>query len=308
MVILDTVIMLNLFQHLRPLSLHPHPLREREGVRGFTLIELLVVIAILGILAVAVVTALNIVGNLNKGTLARSKTFNASIENALSINQVGKWSFEDGVGSTIAKDTSGYGNNGTLTNSPTWKTATDCGLGLGGCLSFDGVDDDFVDIPYNATLLPSSITLTAWAKANTLASWGGIVTNKNDGNHGINLQMGTNEDIASLVGSGDNSFYVKTDWKPKTGQWYHIVITHDSTNNENKLYVNGKLEKTYPYALLYNPNPPTRIGRFYTGITVQPFTFDGLIDEVAIYNQALLSSQIQKLYAQGVIRRAIAYR
>jgi len=111
MVILDTVIMLNLFQHLRPLSLHPHPLREREGVRGFTLIELLVVIAILGILAVAVVTALNIVGNLNKGTLARAKTFSASVENALSINQVGKWSFEETT--SPSKDTSGYNNNGT---------------------------------------------------------------------------------------------------------------------------------------------------------------------------------------------------
>lgn len=81
--------------------------------KGFTLIELLIVIAILGILSVAIVTALNVVGNLNKATLAKAKTFSASVENALSINQVGKWSFEEGSGIT-AKDTSGYENNGTI--------------------------------------------------------------------------------------------------------------------------------------------------------------------------------------------------
>lgn len=34
----------------------------------------------------------------------------------------------------------------------------------------------------------------------------------------------------------------------------------------------------------------------------------GLIDEVAIYDQVLTSCQIQHLYAQWAIRRALAYK
>jgi hypothetical protein len=35
--------------------------------------------------------------------------------------------------------------------------------------------------------------------------------------------------------------------------------------------------------------------------------FEGLIDEVAIYSQALKFSQIQQLYAKGLIKHQLAY-
>ena len=62
---------------------------------GFTLIELLIVIAVIGILSVGLLIAINVTGNLDKTNLAKAKTFAASVENDLSINQVGKWSFEE---------------------------------------------------------------------------------------------------------------------------------------------------------------------------------------------------------------------
>jgi hypothetical protein len=45
---------------------------------------------------------------------------------------VGYWKFDEGSGTT-ANDSSGYGNNGTLYNSPTWTTGK-----VGGALSFNG--------------------------------------------------------------------------------------------------------------------------------------------------------------------------
>ncbi len=44
---------------------------------------------------------------------------------------VGYWNFDEGSG-TVAYDTSGNNNHGTLMNSPTWKSDTDCVAG--GCL------------------------------------------------------------------------------------------------------------------------------------------------------------------------------
>ncbi len=51
---------------------------------------------------------------------------------------VGWWKLDDGSGTT-AKDSSGQGHNGTLTNGPIWTTGH-----AGSGLQFDGVDD-FVD-------------------------------------------------------------------------------------------------------------------------------------------------------------------
>jgi hypothetical protein len=48
---------------------------------------------------------------------------------------VGWWKFDEGSG-TVAYDSSGNGNDGNLTNGPTWTTGK-----IGGALSFDGVND-----------------------------------------------------------------------------------------------------------------------------------------------------------------------
>jgi hypothetical protein len=56
----------------------------------------------------------------------------AQLQNGL----VGYWSFDDGTG-TIASDSSGNGNNGTLVNGPTWIASGE----IAGALFFDGVDD-----------------------------------------------------------------------------------------------------------------------------------------------------------------------
>jgi hypothetical protein len=59
---------------------------------------------------------------------------------------VGYWNLDDATGTT-AKDLSGNGNNGTLTNGPTWTTQGK----YGGAVSFDG-SDDYVEIAGNSNL------------------------------------------------------------------------------------------------------------------------------------------------------------
>ena len=51
---------------------------------------------------------------------------------------VGHWSFDEGSGTTTA-DRSGNGNTGTLNYGAAWEPSAQCKVG--GCLSFDGVDD-----------------------------------------------------------------------------------------------------------------------------------------------------------------------
>jgi hypothetical protein len=74
---------------------------------------------------------------------------------------VAYWSFDEGSGST-AGDSSGNGHTGTLAYSPAWAGAASCRIG--GCLSFDGVDDH-VKVAHAAQLqLTGDVTVAAWIK------------------------------------------------------------------------------------------------------------------------------------------------
>ena len=53
---------------------------------------------------------------------------------------------------TVWNDVSGNGNNGTLTNGPTFSNAN------GGCIVFDGVDE-YVNVPYNASKISFCVLL-----------------------------------------------------------------------------------------------------------------------------------------------------
>ena len=68
------------------------------------------------------------------------------------------------------------------------------------------------------------------------------------------------------------------------------------------IYVNGKAQSV-SYASEGSFSSPTN----YDSVKIGK-GFNGLIDEVQIYKEALTLSQIEQLYAQGVISRAMAYR
>ncbi len=56
-------------------------------------------------------------------------TFGATISRPVSNSGlVGYWNFEEGVGSSVALDRSGFGNNGTIVNGPL-STTSKTGLG-----------------------------------------------------------------------------------------------------------------------------------------------------------------------------------
>ena len=290
---------------------------NRKSHRGFTLIELLIVIAILGILAVAVVTALNIVGNLNKGTLARAKTFNASIENALSINQVGKWSFEEQNGDT-AKDTSGYGNNGDLGGTsnacpgaaacPTWKTAIDCGLGYGGCLKFDG-SNDYISMP-SILIRNTDLTITAWVFRS--GSTQGSIFYVDDGTPGFAFRVMAAGAINAGIRDGVGNFMeAETTTSISLNQWNHIALVVNKGAKSISIFINGVKSATVTNTNINFSQIPDYIvalgAKTVFNVPTSPY-FNGIMDEVAIYKQALGAYQIQQLYAQGLVRHVLAIR
>jgi hypothetical protein len=81
-----------------------------------------------------------------------------------------------------------------------------------------------------------------------------------------------------------------------TGNWHHIVITQNTSNNEKKLYVNGNLETTSTSTINTTGQAYSLIIGGYNTYNNTPY--DGDIDQVRIYSTALTDSQVTQLYEE----------
>jgi len=208
------------------------------------------------------------------------------------------WDFDDGTG-LVATDISGYDNEGTL-NGPVWKCASDdhdyTPLGRGCSLQFDGIND-YVRTA-NSNNLPSGtqdFTISVWVKPLVLAGdFRLILANQNLDHFQLNLgDEGTSAKIAMSLG-GDYPGCVKTaslSWA--LGKWYHIAVTR--RNGTVKIYRDAKEEASGTQNL-----PITKsvidIG-YRTSDGEHPW--NGFIDDVRIYEEALTQVKIEQLYVQG---------
>jgi len=262
--------------------------------KAFTLIELLVVIAVIGLLASIIIV--NLAGTRNKANIARGLQFSQSVHNALGAEAVGVWSFDEGSGTT-ANDASGYGNNGTI-NGASYTTNTPSGQNY--ALSFNGVDN-YVETGSNGFSTKIG-TVVIWAKAN---NWGGTLwTNYREDCGRMRLNTGTSISFFR-TNSGCGSATILSAPAPSIGQWHHISISYDFDNDEYALYINGTQVKysNSSYDDIGVSASTMQIGCMkdfdWPGNHMGAF-FNGLIDEVRIYEKALETAQVEALYYAGL--------
>jgi hypothetical protein len=200
---------------------------------------------------------------------------------------VGHWKFDEPGGST-ASDSSGYNHNGTLYGSPVW--IPDGGV-LGGALMFDGVDD-YVHIPHSEDLNPESITVAAWINPDRVDSPMDFVYTL----FGYRLYIDAGRVVSQVSPSSPEA--TNPIWRfasISAGEWSHAAVSWDAPSGEWATYLNGVdngvIEK--------GPDNPLRVNQRPLFIGAQAWRlndsrnhFDGLIDDVRIYNMALNSEQI----------------
>ena len=92
---------------------------------------------------------------------------------------------------------------------------------------------------------------------------------------------------------------------PQAGVWTHVAAVHDATQHRMLLYVNGILEDDRDLTTTFNAT-----GQFTVGVTksndVRTGRFNGLIDEVNVYDGALNAGEVARLANQPVER--VRYR
>ncbi len=228
--------------------------------------------------------ATNVTIVVNNGTIAgQSASFDVQAYTPF-VGLIGHWRFDDGSGTT-AIDSSVSSNPGTLVNGPTWTAGR-----VGGAVSFDGTDD-YVTVANEATYdVTGNLTVAAWIKVDTFTKqWQSIVTK---GDSAWRLLRNNLTDALCFAGTGLTADTVYGTRNVNDGQWHHAVGVYDGTRLS--LYVDGTLDASAASTgAIGTNNYNVFIGENAQATGRQ---FDGLIDDVRVYNRALSATDVSALY------------
>ena len=200
-------------------------------------------------------------------------------------------------GSNTWRDISRGGNNGTLTNGPTFSVAN------GGSIVFDGVDDyvdninQTISIQENTPFSIQVIFKGTGTPSQLIGNWNTLVT------PGWRLVLESGKIRFYLLLANGNSgravSSVLTSYN--NGTIYNVIITYDGSSNANNinLYVNSFLisktvDSNSPVGILTN----SKITLGASQINTSSFTnfLNGNIYQTLIYNRALSATEILQNY------------
>lgn len=254
--------------------------------KSFTLIEILVVIVVIGVLSAFILVGISSINS--SANIAKGQAFTNSMRNSLLLSLISEWKFEGN-----ANDSWGA-NNGTISGA----VLTSSGCVKGSCYNFDSTDYiEILDSP--ALRLSNGGTISMWAYPRVVGPGRGIdkTTDVNGSNGYLLLPCFTNN--AAIFISGPYLYSLGN--AVSLNRWSLITVTFNSSGR--KMYVNGVDstssgggETALPPA---NPSPVPNI-RIGNRAGATDRIFDGMIDEVSIYDTVFSTSQVQEKYYSGI--------
>jgi len=204
----------------------------------------------------------------------------------------GWWKLDEADG-TKAADSSGNGHNATLRGNAKWQPA---GGKVGGAIALDGSGSYLEVADESAFDFTAGVTVSAWIRPNAFDKpWQAIVT-KGEGAWRIQRNNETNTLEFACTGlkiPNGNQYGSLFGTKAITpGEWHHIAGAYDGSRMY--LYVDGALDASQeakgPIGL---DDDPVLIGE---NAQQHSRFFNGLIDDVHVYNYGLAEAQVRQLH------------
>ncbi|MDH3976504.1 MAG: CxxxxCH/CxxCH domain-containing protein, partial [Deltaproteobacteria bacterium] len=200
---------------------------------------------------------------------------------------VAQWRLDEGSGNRAYNDTGNY-NHGTIVGTATWTTGKKDGALYVNKVSYTEVED-------HSSLDIGTGSIELWVKKDDLENSNNYQTMIwKSSAYGIREYTSNSSKLQFYWGSNN----IITDIRYNSGAWYHIVGTCDGTTM--RLYLNGEEVKNGACSSYAGNNNKLYIGS--GGLT--SYRFDGIIDNVVLYNQVLGPTTVRRRFNR--IRSATA--
>ena len=184
-------------------------------------------------------------------------------------------------------DLSYSGNNGTLTNGPTFSSLS------GGSIVFDG-SDDYINLPHIFDISSGGVTWNIWFKVSSTA-WSPLFSDWYNNQWSFNIQVYLGNITANIRN------ITNVDLSPTTALYavssntiYNLSCTYDKTTKNTILYINGALITSVPNSVsdsaIRNTTNNWSIGNKQDSGNY----FLGNVYGAQIYNRALSASEVQQ--------------
>jgi len=189
-----------------------------------------------------------------------------------------------------ARDGSANGNHGTLNGSPAFAAGQ-----IGNALDCDGTDD------YVSTGKSASDLGISGNSARTVSSWVFTRSFNNGGIYDVGART-AGQDFCLRTMDTENTWRIQY-WGgdqdftyPTANEWVHFTHVHDGA--ATKIYANGLLIVDWEKTIETSDTNPFQIGLYgWPGNY-----FDGLIDEVRVFNRAVSAGEALSLSGQTTPR------
>lgn len=221
---------------------------------------------------------------------------NGSTDTELTEGLVGYWRMDrnvNGDGGTV-KDYSRNSNDGvTYGNLNTGQR----GIFSTEAFKFEG-HDDYVRVEDNSNLvLTSEFTISFWMKPTGLTDtqWNTVIDKRTPNSwEGYIIQWNSGKDKPlRLYSDVTNAFHSSYKPNDNLGEWAHVILRFNGS--EYKFFIDGEGDTSMSEQSLNPSSEPLLISQG----NYQDEYYQGLLEEVLIYNRSLSEDEIQQLYFNG---------
>lgn len=220
------------------------------------------------------------------------------------LSPVSHWTCDELSG--VRYDSSSNNNDLTDNNTVLYQT----GL-LGNACDFERSNSEYLSITDSVQTgldFSSSMSASMWIKTESDVpsyEYRVLMAKDDTSNRSYSWQLwdsetpvGTINQLFQMYNSGGTVNQFNYKWAPTTTVWYHIVMVYDATAQKTTFYNNGSVVGS---ETLTNSNIRDTTAKFTLGSygTTAGY-FDGLMDEITVFDRALTAGEVTQLYNGGV--------
>ena len=195
-------------------------------------------------------------------------------------------SFDEGKGKTVT-DQSGKGNDGELVGDVEWMKK---GKMKSALFFNEQIQQGVVAVKASKSLtITESLTMEVWVYPESVGDYRNVRGQANPHTYYLSIHQSKPSVWLGTSGAGGQTWNGTNDSIP-LNEWSHVAAVYDF-DKELQLYINGKLDKTYPVKGKIDSSTDDHwFGNRLDGA----WPYKGMLDEFAIYDRTLTEAEIQQ--------------